>query len=394
MTLTRPRASQILDGSRRLDRKLDDIISPKDSAFGAAWDGVTDDTAALQAFFDHLAEYGGVGVLPTGECLLSGSIVLSSPERGFSVYGAGTETVLKFRGSTDVTVLSWIGPHDIVLEAFKIDCGHSVTGHSSHGWSFRNASRVTVRDVYVYDFRNSGGLTFVDADDTYGDCHFVNCTADGNSNGQNGFLHEGMLRSSIVNCTAMNLDMTGSPSNGLQLKNRCKHSWILGGHAKSCRAGVAMGGDGGGAGDGPYNCFVRGVTVKDCLDGGVFGKTTDCQAQYHADQTNSPAPSGSFGYALNVIASNAHLYCELTIKGVQAGRTSLRVGSDDTTIVVSHADGWGDQIALLEPGVDRLRLMVMNVSPGIASLAGEITNNSGTATNLGVYVAGSLMTAL
>lgn len=398
MTQTRPRAEQIIFGDRLLSSKLGEMISPKDSPFNAIWDGVTNDTASLQAFFNHLAVNGGLGVLPAGSPLITESMTLPADSVPFTVIGAGDATVIKMRNTTNPSnsvPLAFIAPRGVLLADFVLDCGYSVTGVAGSGFSFRNAKDTTVRNVKVLDHRNAAGLMFVDSEDEqWANCHIIDCYSDSYGHGQNGFLLEGMHYSSIQNCNVAPLDPAGSPCIGLQLKNKCRHSYILGGTARGCKGGVAMGGDGVTFGDGPHKCFIRGVVTKDCLDGGVFGKSTDCQVQYHADMTNSPAPVAGAGYALNVAGFNAHLYAEVTLNGVQAGRTATRIGSDDTIVTIPHANGWGDQIALLEPGVDNLRLTVVTATPGFASLASEITNNSGTATNRGVYVAGSLMTAL
>jgi hypothetical protein len=209
-----------------------------------------------------------------------------------------------------------------------------------------------MQNLIIYDHRNTGILTFVDAADTYGDCHIINCTSDSQEHGQNGFLHEGMMRSSIQHCTVKPLDPSGSPCYGLQLKNICRDSYIMGGFAEGCKAGIAMGGDGSTYGDGPWHCHTDGVTVKDCLDGVVMSKTTNCTVKAFCDMTASPAPVGSTGYALNIAGFNDRAAAEIQIRGVQTGRTCVRISSDDSHVYIPYADGIGTYIARLEAGVN------------------------------------------
>ena len=336
--------------ARTAQDKMREWVSPED--FGAVGDGATDDAAPLQEFLQYLADHGGNGLLGAKEYLTTAALVLTSPTYGFSIRGAGPESVIKQRTLSAVSCLSIVAPHDILMDGFAIDCGYSVTGFASHGISMRNADRVTVQNVQVHDHRNAAMLTFVDADDTYGDCHFINCLSKSNGAGQNGFLHEGMLHSSIQNCTVLPLDPAGYPCCGLQIKNVSRHCWIIGGYAEGCKGGVVMGGDGSTFGDGPWDCVVEGVITKDCLDGVLLGKTTNCTIKAYTDQTASPAPSGVTGYAVNIAGFNDRVYVEAHIKGVQSGRTCVRIGSDDSHVYIPYADGIGTYIARLEAGVN------------------------------------------
>lgn len=385
MAITRPHASQILFGDRRLDRKLGDLISPQDSPFNAVCDGVTNDTAAMQAFITYLATFGGRGVLPNAPILITSSLTLPVASVPFSLSGTGSGSILRMRNTTSAgsaTVLAFIGPTGVTVSDLTLDCGYSVTGFASHGFSFRNARNCTVRGVRVLDHRNAAGLMFVSSEDEqWQNCHIINCSSESNGYGQNGFLHEGMHYSSIQNCDVAPLDMAGSPCVALQLKNKCRHSYIQGGTVRGSRAGVAFGGDGATFGDGPHNCFVDGVIIKDCLDAGIFGKSTDCWVRYHADMTNSPAPTALEGHAFNVAGSNINLRGDVTIKGVQAGRTAMRIRSNDVSVRVPYANGIGDKLAILGAGVNRCRILLDDAADTISNIAGLVTDNSGNTTN-------------
>jgi Pectate lyase superfamily protein len=367
-----------------MQTKIDEQVSLKD--FNVVGDGVTDDTTAVQAFFTYLATNGGVGFIPVGTYKITASIALVNPTNGFIIRGAGNESVLALRAGTGITAISIQYPHDMLLENFKIDCGYSVTGFASHGISMLNAQNVTIRDIEVNDHRNSAMLAFVDTQFTYGNTHFINCVSQSNAHGQNGFLLEGMSFSSIQNCRVYPLDPAGSPCYGLQLKNKCRNSYILGGIAQGCKAGIALASDATGTGEGPTDCYARGVLTKDCWDGAVLGKGEDCFVQYHADMANSPAPSGLSGYALNVAGFNANIIAEVTITGVQSGRTCIRVRSDDAAIYVPYVNGYGSKIIEMDSGVNRTMLTVGDLFPASTNIYDLITDNSGQTDNRVTYL--------
>jgi len=367
-----------------MQAKLDEFVSLKD--FDVVGDGVADDTAGVQAFFDSLALSGGVGYVPAGIYKLTDSISLISPVKSFAVRGAGLASVFALRAATNISAFNFQYLFDTVLEGFKVDCGFSVTGFASHGISMLNPDDVIIRDVEVYEHRNSALLAFVDTQFTYKNVHFINCVSRSNSYGQNGFLLEGLSSSSIRDCRVYALSSTGSPCYGLQLKNLCRHSYIHGGYAEGCKAGIALASDGTGVGAGPTDCFVRDVIVKDCLDGAILGKGEDCYVQYHADMTNSPVPSGLTGYALNIAGFNANIIAEVTITGVAAGRDSIRVRSDDAVINVPYANGYGDNLMVLDAGVNRTMLTVGDLFPATTNIYDKITDNSGATDNRVCYL--------
>ena len=369
---------------RSVQSRLIETVSLKD--FGATGDGTADDTAELQAFFTYLADNGGVGFIPPGSYKITASIALTSPTNGFTVYGSGPESLIVQRTTSSQSAFALIGLHDTTLADFKIDCGHSVTGFASHGISIRNADNVYIRNIHVYEHRNTAVLAFVDTALTYKNVNIIDCISESNGYGQNGFLLEGMLNSSIQNCVVYDLDLTGTPCNGLQLKNKCRGSSIIGGYAKGCLAGIALGSDTSALGEGPKDCIVEGVVVEDCLDGAIIGKTEDCTLRYHADMSGSPAPSGINGFAFNVTGYCEHVYAEVTISGVQAGRTGIRVGSDDISIVVPNAQDYGDYLVTLTAGVDRCFLLANKLYPDPANIYDIVSDSSGTSTNYVGYV--------
>jgi hypothetical protein len=74
-------------------------LSPLDT--GAACDGRTDDTAALEAWWKHLMAQGGAGELPSATCLATRPLVwdLSARRTGVRITGAGQgQSVIDLRG--------------------------------------------------------------------------------------------------------------------------------------------------------------------------------------------------------------------------------------------------------------------------------------------------------
>src|SRR5512138_2474280 len=75
---------------------LADVVSVKD--FGAVGDGVTDDTAAIQAALDAIAARGG------GTVLLPAGVFIVSPSGGTRWLRVGSDTTVQGAGDTATTV--------------------------------------------------------------------------------------------------------------------------------------------------------------------------------------------------------------------------------------------------------------------------------------------------
>lgn len=81
--------------SRTVQAKLRDVVSVND--FGAVGDGVTDDTAAIQAAIDALPAAGGGLYFPTGTFLVSSALAINKPGLYF---GNGYASVIKTSHAT------------------------------------------------------------------------------------------------------------------------------------------------------------------------------------------------------------------------------------------------------------------------------------------------------
>src|SRR3546814_16741791 len=119
--LTRPDASQIAFGTRTLAARLDDYTNVKD--FGAVGDGVTDDTAAIQAAVTAALIAGKKRLrFPSGNYLHSG-ILATLTSSDWEIIGDGkTNTRLTKSADTDsfrVNVSS-ANLYRIVLRALEL----------------------------------------------------------------------------------------------------------------------------------------------------------------------------------------------------------------------------------------------------------------------------------
>jgi hypothetical protein len=64
------------------------------SDFGAVGDGTTDDTAAIQAFFDFVTTNGVIGLIPAGEYKISSPVTITINSVGFNIIGPGNQAVV------------------------------------------------------------------------------------------------------------------------------------------------------------------------------------------------------------------------------------------------------------------------------------------------------------
>lgn len=374
--------------------KLEESVSVKD--FGAVGDGGTDDTVAIQAFFNYLANTGGAGYINPGDYLITSGLLLLNPANGFLVFGSGDKSCIKLRSSSNVTALSIVAPTGVVMENFLIDCGFSVTGFASHGYSFSDTNAVTMRNVNVIDHRNAAGLMFLQSataistsqnvNGEYRNCYIIDSYSDSKGNGRNGFLLECLFASAIINCHVAPLDRTETPCIGLQLKNECRYSQIIGGSAEGCLAGVGFAGDGAVAGTGAYNCSVNGTIVKDSLDGAIIGKTTDCDVNVIVDMNNNSSNS----YGINVAGFNTGLQIKIVVSNIPATKHAVRISSSRTNVdlTVPRAIGSGLLLELTIGVVQTFTRVNYNESIGTSgnTLLSYITDNSGTTTNFISYL--------
>ena len=107
--------------STNVQAKLRQLLSIKD--FGAVGDGVTNDTTAVQAFFNEVTSTGAQGYIPAGEYLLTSGVTINLSSKGFSIDGAGAESVIfrvKNTFSTSTPAITIEGGSSATYPTFEI----------------------------------------------------------------------------------------------------------------------------------------------------------------------------------------------------------------------------------------------------------------------------------
>ena len=134
---------------RTLQAKLEDVVNVKD--FGAVGDGVTDDTAAIQAAVDFCVTNKSVLDLGVGTYLISSPLVFLNPiriegkySRGETVYQTSIKKAVGFSGSAALIAGDGVtGLQGFHLEGVYID-GNSQTGD---GLVMTKCANSTLKDI-------------------------------------------------------------------------------------------------------------------------------------------------------------------------------------------------------------------------------------------------------
>ena len=88
-----PKYTRVSSANRTIDQKFAETISIKD--YGATGDGVTDDTAAIQAAITYAASVVGCNIfVPQGTYICSGTIIFPTRSIGISLNGEGRDNTM------------------------------------------------------------------------------------------------------------------------------------------------------------------------------------------------------------------------------------------------------------------------------------------------------------
>jgi hypothetical protein len=131
-------------------------------AYGARFDGATNDRVAIQAAIDAAAlAGGGVVRLPAGECLVSGGTLYAlslTDQSNVTLQGAGRElTRIKVANSANVGPLAMLRANNITLRGLTLD-GNSANQVTTgvHGIRCEDVDRLLLDDVGIVNTMGYG----------------------------------------------------------------------------------------------------------------------------------------------------------------------------------------------------------------------------------------------
>lgn len=318
--------------ARAAQDKMREVVSVKD--FGAVGDGVADDTSAVQAGIDYVAENGGILRIPRGTYKLTALLGRTTPApNAFSIQGDGWTATKLVRGADYGSVVSFGNVDNFSVEDLTIVGNFSLyPTNASHGIVWFNGSHVRVSRVKVFDWKNAAiiGYTFP-ASTNYINNVIDDCFVDGGGAANNGILIADLVKSGIRNCSAVNIGKAGSPCYALQMKNGCQDSFIEGGLATGATIGIACG-NYDVSGTNTKN-IVRGVKVFNCDAGLAFGTASGfAVSDVVIDMNGAGLSAVDFqGGSVGNSVVNA------VIHNMLPGKSAVRFRSGDTDNVVHIA---------------------------------------------------------
>jgi hypothetical protein len=137
---------------------LREIVSVKD--FGALGDGVTDDTAAIQAAFNAVPQYGNV-YFPAGVYIISATLTV--PTVNLTIYGSAT--IKAKNGTNFAAMLSAANRTDVILDGLTFDAnkaGRAATQTGAFsGLNFNFSVDCSVINCTVQNTLGFGGASTV-----------------------------------------------------------------------------------------------------------------------------------------------------------------------------------------------------------------------------------------
>jgi hypothetical protein len=137
--------------------KLRESVSVKD--FGAVGDGVTDDTAAIQAAIDYALTTGGICYIPAGVFAIASTIKIGS---GINLYGqAGhlsSTSVLRYTGTGDAINSKNNAVRQLHGTIQNLCIEATSTSNTGIGLNLETFGFLRVNDVTVRGFASGGGF--------------------------------------------------------------------------------------------------------------------------------------------------------------------------------------------------------------------------------------------
>lgn len=242
--------------------------------FGAAGDGVTNDSDAINTGLDFVKANGGTLWFPDGTYICKG-IQLDGNAKYYSMIGGGKERVTFKHLDGAGTMFNDSGPSLIGynIQGFTANLQNSVFLHpnANHGFAIRQRSNISIRDVHVTDFASSAMLIYdPDMTSLYGKNSITDCSCDGLGVGVNGFLFSNMDYCSYLRVHAKNVIDPGGlddgPGMAVQFKNNCRWGSATDVIGENSQAGFALAGDNAGLLPGPSFITATNIRVINCVN--------------------------------------------------------------------------------------------------------------------------------
>ncbi len=340
--------------------------------FGAVGNGLTNDTAAIQAAVTAAGLSGGVVSLPPGTYLLTSQITFASPK--VKMVGAGASLTILKRVATYGTVIGVSGD-SVELEAFTIDGGYSTypTG-ANHGVSVQSVNHFRARRLTVTNHLNTAILCQGTPNSTYRNNVIEDCLCDGLTVANNGFLIGDLDESGIRGSLARNIQGGSGPGYGIQLKNGCRYCFIDDCVAINCTGGLTFGRDSSPGvsysrivGSHAYNCdggMLVGDGVNNVFSGIMIFQGTNVNDAIRFQQTSTG----------NVVSG-------VGVHGTGASRAAVRFDdtSTDNMVTLDIVNAACAAVASFNGTADRNLVELKKI--GLAVPGNEIANTSSGVVN-------------
>ena len=220
--------------------KLQEFVSVKD--FGAVGDGVTDDTAAIQAAIDALPASGGQVYVPAGKYLVTSGLVTTVRVK---LVGDGNSVIAASPSPSEIIkASSMTGPVYTMSAANSICESISFIGQSGNTGDgvLITSGRCTLRDVGVFSMGNDGVRIGTDTGGENNNLWVLdNCKT--KSNGQHGVhISEGAGPLADANAgTCIALDTQANGGSGVYLNGAQLNSFYGGAYQQNAGYGIHLG---------------------------------------------------------------------------------------------------------------------------------------------------------
>ena len=134
---------------------IGEVYSVKDPAFGAAGDGVADDTAEIQAAIDAAeAAGGGVVYLPAGQYLISAQLLVN--DHNVAIVGEGMYQTEIITNTANHTILRFNQCNYVSVRDIKVNNAIYAGANETYGIWFSECDYINVTRVYAYDCDEAG----------------------------------------------------------------------------------------------------------------------------------------------------------------------------------------------------------------------------------------------